>query len=221
MADRTVLDEIAGDLSVDAAIERAAKANSDYYGQCWQMSFPDTADDHYPFWAGLTDAHRASARRSALVTIYCYLHVRSEKDPGLEAERIRLLEDIPADWRPILSKVLRVAATDLKPRTPRRAFGADLSNPQHDLLAFAWDREASAGLLLEAYRRDEIRRLEEKARLLRRGPLSDAESERDRRWFKRNCETFGVAERFISVAQEARAAAGHPDRAAQEATDAP
>lgn len=194
------------DLSPRAAAEKSAASSADYYGICWQNTFSDTQDDAYPFWAGQTDAHKVSAIRSAIVTIYAYLHFRSKHDSAIEDERLLFLEEIEPEWRPILARALRISTHDLERRQPRRAFGHDLSIAVNDLFAFANDQETGASLLLEGYRREEIRRLEYKAYCLRNGPLSEQAIQSDEFWSRKNRETFRIAEDKIAIAQEARQA---------------
>lgn len=194
------------DLSPRAAAEKSAASSADYYGICWQNSFPDIKDDAYPFWVGQTDAHKTSAIRSAIVTIYSYLHFRSKHDNAIEDERILFLEEIEPEWRPILARALRISVADMERRQPRRAFGHDLSIPVNDLFAFVNDQETGASLLLEGYRREEIRRLEYKVHCLKNGPLSEREIQSDEFWSRKNRETFRIAEDKIAIAQEARQA---------------
>jgi hypothetical protein len=193
------------DFSTEMAIEKAAASCADYHGLCWANTFPDHDPAGYPAWSGMTDAHRLSAKRSAIITIYAYLHFRSEKDRALEVERLAFFEELEPEWRPVVAKALGISSSDLSPRAPRHAFGADLSDPTNDLFAFAWDQNTSASLLIEGYRREEIRRLEYKAFRLKSGPLSAEDIAADDRWAKRNMETFSMADAKSKLAIEARA----------------
>lgn len=194
------------DLSPKSAAEKAAASAADYHGICWQNTFTDIKENAYPFWAGQTDAHKLSSIRSSIVTIYAYLHFRSKHDRAIEEERLLFLQEIEPEWKPVLAKALHISVADMERRQPRRAFGHDLSIPVNDLFAFVNDQETGAALLLEGYRREEIRRLEHKAFCLKKGPLSEQDVQSDEFWARKNRETFGIAERKIALAQEARAA---------------
>lgn len=61
-------------------------------------------------------------------------------------------------------------------------------------------------MLLEGYRREEIRRLEYKAYCLKKGPLSEREAQSDEFWARKNRISFEIAESKIAIAQEARQA---------------
>lgn len=196
------------DLSPKMAAEKSAASSADYHGICWQNTFSDVKDSDYPFWDGQTEAHKLGAIRSAIVTIYSYLHFRSGHDSAIEDERLLFLEEIEPEWRQILAKSLHVSVTDMERRQPRRAFGHDLSIPVNDLFAFANDQETGAALILEGYRREEIRRLKYKEYRLMNGALSELDIQSDEFWARKNRETFRVAEDKICISQEARAATG-------------
>lgn len=183
-------------LSPRGAAERAAAANADYNGLCWQNTFEGFTEGNYPFWAGCTDAHKLGAIRSALVTIYIYLHYRSQHDVALEQERILFLQEIDPAWRSTLAKVLSLTPADLDPRTNK--------HPKEDLFAFAYEQETGAAILLEGYRREEMRRLEYKAYLLKNGPLSEQEAHSDECWARRNRGMLRMVEGNIAIADEAR-----------------
>ena len=195
------------DLSPRDAAEKAAKASMDYHAICWQNTFPDMEDNQCPFWDFQPDRIKESAARSAIITIYSYLHYRSNHDKRLEDERVLFLHEIDDRWRSVLAKTLGIPLGFLNPRGPRKYFGHDLSDPTNDLFALAREESWGAELLLEGYRREEVRRLEYKAFLLKRGPLSERESHSDELWHRKNRKTFQIAEGKIATSQEAREAA--------------
>ena len=200
------------DLSAQDACIAAAAAHHDRAAILWRNTFrhvfTDSVDGGAQWWStGTTDVQKAESTKAAAIAIYCYLHHRSAKDPALEAERLILLSTFSDVERRTLCEAGKLSTSDLGARAPRKAFGHDLSDPVNDLFAFAWDQQASAGLLAEAFRREEIRRLENKARLMRGGAYSDRDRQSDESWARRNRETFLMAEQREALAQEARAAA--------------
>lgn len=189
------------DLSAKAAVAEAAKASCRYYGRLWNNAFPDS--NPYPDWDNENDAQREMRVRNATIIAYAYLHYRSNACPALEVERIILLEEISIDWRAVLPEALGIGVADLSPRTVRRAYGHDPRDTAIALPLFATDQRQGAGLLLEAWRREELRRLQEKARLMKHGGWDDHARAADERWRKRNIETFEIVELKLALAAEA------------------
>jgi hypothetical protein len=90
-----------------------------------------------------------------------------------------------------------------------RAFGADLTDPGNRLSLFSWDQGSRASLLIHAFRKAEIRRLENKAHLMRAGCFDERERVSDESWRRRNEELFRDAEQGAALAQEAQEALAH------------
>ncbi|WP_159728323.1 hypothetical protein [Methylosinus sp. Ce-a6] len=91
----------------------------------------------------------------------------------------------------------------------KRAFGADLTDPGNRLSLFSWDQGTRASLLIHAFRTAEIRRLENKAHLMRAGCFDERERVSDESWRRRNEELFRDAEQGAALAQEAQEALDH------------
>lgn len=190
------------DLSSKGAAEESAKASCRYHGILWRNTFKDSV---YPVWEHENDVQHEMRTRNAVIEVYAYLHYRSEVCPHLEAERIALLEEIGPEWRPALAEALQIGVSDLSPRAPRRAYGHNTTDAEVLLPLFALDQRQSASLLAEAFRRDEIRRLNEKARLMRNGTFDERAKVSDDSWARKNAEIFGIAEAKLRLAEEAMA----------------
>lgn len=192
------------DLSSEDASLAAAKARTKYHGIQWKNSFPDMGE--YPLWDHFNESQQQQETVSSLISIYSYLHYRSDKDDKLEAERIEVLNCLTTVQRATLAAAMGVNESDLSPRARRRAYGADAND--HDILLplFARETGQSCGLLLEGFRRAEIRRLEYKAYRIRSGTFDDAAKISDEGWARRNAEIFDVAEALSRLTEEARLA---------------
>ena len=196
------------DLSVMGAIDRAAAAAADYGALCMETTFPDMfpAGTYHSRWEGQPEGAREMSRRNILVGVFAYLWFRSSRDPALEIERQLLLKEVDPRWVETLAKVLGITQPDARAeRKSRHAFGAPLSDPRNGLRLLVWDQGVAANLLVDTYAREETRRLEEKASLMKAGSFDAMAQDADSRWAARNSELLEAAQRRSDLAGEAQA----------------
>lgn len=205
------------DLSAKDAATAAAKARTKYHGIQWMNTFTDMGE--YPRWDHFNEPQQQQEIVGSLISIYSYLHYRSDKDDKLEAERIEVLNCLITVQRKTLAAAMGVNESDLSPRARRRAYGADANDHETLLPLFALETGQSCGLLLEGFRRAEIRRLEYKAYRIRSGSFDDAAKISDAGWARRNAEIFDVAEALSRLTEEARLAHLASENGAQTAKE--
>ncbi|MFD2248888.1 hypothetical protein FHS82_000997 [Pseudochelatococcus lubricantis] len=205
------------DLSSEDASIAAAKSRTKYYGIQWKNTFSDMGE--YPRWDDFNEPQQQQEVIGSLVSIYSYLHYRSDKDDKLEAERLEVLRCLTKVQRKTLAAAMGVNESDLSPRARRRAYGVDANDHETLLPLFALETGQSCGLLLEGFRRAEIRRLEYKAYRIRSGSFDDAAKISDEGWSRRNAEIFGAAEALSRLTEEARLAHLASENGAQTAKE--
>lgn len=199
--------KLGSDRTALQAAERAAEVRSDYSSLLMRNTFPDMfADGGYPAWGSLSDGAREMARRDALLQVFVYLYFRQSRDPALRTELFLLSREIGAPYISLLAKLMERSAAEIVPDPKaQRAFGFDCDDPVNALGLFAWEEGTSASLLLDAYRREEIRRLDEKAWRMKNGAFDERAVQSDDSWRRRNEELLGCAEEKAALSKEAMA----------------